>query len=532
MERNFEATGGASDLHDDSDFNLDGLAAIDVDSWDAGFVDHDVVADQSGSDNLSQYEPSINMALGHSHVGVDVSSFSGFNFRNTLRDATSANNTTLPDLPWETPMWRCIFDETFDPLESINPTRLLSGPALPVLPRDGDELKESLVAKKRTVQSLDEKIPIFSLAVGHRRDVSWEEKREADFQRSLMKWTSIVLTWPAEWPVCQAFNESETVVQVCEQLGHYFVGKAPATLIKRANSVIYIMEQGHKLGYIFPYTESDLYSLLKVLKNTGQTASRLKGVMEAVTFCRYVFNIEQLHLLTISKRCYGVISSGPINRAKQAAPLRVQDLVHLHDVLETSHDMWDRVMSGSALFCVYARARWSDFVHCGSLQLDKFSDGTIAYVEADVEIHKTMHAAARRFRFLNSTAPGLGVHGTNWVSHWISALEHVGIDPFNIEDGCLIPAPDSEGKPLRRALESDEAGCWLRLLLGEKHSRNESSRAISSHSLKATMLSFAAKRGYSHPVTDSLLDTIPIHIKWLTFMLGMQLPGVCGCWML
>ena len=55
-------------------------------------------------------------------------------------------------------------------------------------------------------------------------------------------------------------------MQVCEQLGHYFVGKAPATLIKRANSMIFIMEQGHKLGYIFPYTESDLYSLLKVLK--------------------------------------------------------------------------------------------------------------------------------------------------------------------------------------------------------------------------------------------------------------------------
>ena len=364
--------------------------------------------------------------------------------------------------------------------------------------------RDSLVANKRNVRSLDEKIPIFSLAVGHLRDVSWEEKREADFQRSLMKWTSIVLTWPMDWPVCQAFHESETFVQDCEQLGHYFVGKAPATLIKRANSMIFIMEQGHKLGYIFPYTESDFYSLLKVLKNTGRTASRLKSVMEAVTFCRYVFNIEQLHALTISKRCYGAISSGPVNRAKQAAPLSVRDLVCWHDILETSDDVWDRVMSGSSLFCVYARARWSDFVHCGSLTLDKLSDGTIAYVDAAVEIHKTMHAAARRFRFLNLTAPGLGVHGTNWVSHWIAALEQLGIDPFNVEGGCIIPAPDSEGRPLKRALESDEAGCWLRLPLGEKHSRIESSRAISSHSLKATMLSFAAKRGYSHPDRLSL----------------------------
>ena len=88
MQRDFEATGGASDLQDFSDFNLDGLAAIGVDSWDAGFVDHELFADHSGSDNLSQYEPSINMTSGQSHVGVDVSSFSGFNFRNTLRDAT------------------------------------------------------------------------------------------------------------------------------------------------------------------------------------------------------------------------------------------------------------------------------------------------------------------------------------------------------------------------------------------------------------------------------------------------------------
>ena len=201
-----------------NDFNLDGHAAIDVESWDAGFIDSGLLADQSGSDSLSQYEPSINMASGRSNVGVDVSSFSGFNFRNTLRDATLSNNTTLPDLPWETPMSRCIFDESSDPLESMNPTRLLSGPALPVLPRDGDELRESLVANNRTVQSLDEKIPIFSLAVGHRRDVSWEEKREADVQRSLMKWTSIVLTWPEEWPICQAFNESETAYRCANNL--------------------------------------------------------------------------------------------------------------------------------------------------------------------------------------------------------------------------------------------------------------------------------------------------------------------------
>ncbi len=105
------------------------------------------------------------------------------------------------------------------------------------------------------------------------------------------------------------------------------------------------------------------------------------------------------------------------------------------------------------------------------MSLDRFSDGSIAYVEMDVAIHKTMFASARSFRFLNLAAPGLGVHGSEWVSKWIAAFEKLGIDPFVEKQGCVMPAPDSDGKPLARALESDEAGCWLRLLLGEKPSR-------------------------------------------------------------
>ena len=103
-----------------------------------------------------------------------------------------------------------------------------------------------------------------------------------------------------------------------------------------------------------------------------------------------------------------------MNRANQAAPLSVRDLVCLHETLESSANIRDCMMAGAALFCIYSRARWSDFVHCGKLKLDRFSDGTIAYVDADEAIHKTMHAAARRFRFLNLTAPALGVHGSEW----------------------------------------------------------------------------------------------------------------------
>ena len=223
MDRYFEAAGGASAIP----ITIDDESAVsneNCESWNAGHVELDDIFRQAGIGIPSQYEPSSDDIDDHG-VETKDSSFDGYNFQNALRHATLSSSSSLPDLLWEAPAWKCIFDDTYDPLESLNPSAMLSGPAIPHLPKDSDEPRDALLSKKRQADILDNKVPIFSLAVGHRRDISWEEKREADFQRSLMKWTSVALAWPAEWEACRAFNESETVVQVCEQLSHYFSGK-------------------------------------------------------------------------------------------------------------------------------------------------------------------------------------------------------------------------------------------------------------------------------------------------------------------
>jgi hypothetical protein len=61
-----------------------------------------------------------------------------------------------------------------------------------------------------------------------------------------------------------------------------------------------------------------------------------------------------------------------------------------------------------------------------------------------------------------------------------------------------MPAPGDDGQALQRSLESDEAGKWLRLILGEEINRKYSKRQISSPSLKATLLAMAEKRGLRH----------------------------------
>ena len=425
--------------------------------------------------------------------------FSGFDFQNMLSHSSLQRTTTLPDFPWETSGWKAIFDDNHDALAMLNPSNMFSDPAIPASMGGADEVVEQLVAEKKRVAPLDRKVPIYTIAVGHRHDSSWEEKREADMQRSLMKWAGIVSSWSPDVSSFSMSAEEMQPTEVCGQLGHYFAGKAPATLIKRANSMIFVMEFAFKLGYMFPYSEPKLYSLFKTLKAAGNTCSRMKGVMEALTFCRYVFDIDELHKSISSKRCHGVISAGPLGKASQADPLTVANLERLHAILEGSGDAWDKLASGAFLFCVYSRARWSDFIHGGQVKLDRFSDGRISYVEMDATIHKTMHAASRRFRFLNLTAPGVGVHGNDWVGAWMQCMVTLNIDPHSANGSCLMPAPGDDGRPLKRAIESDEAGCWLRLLLGEAVKRSDSVKKLSSHSLKSTMLSFAANRGYSLP---------------------------------
>ena len=52
--------------------------------------------------------------------------------------------------------------------------------------------------------------------------------------------------------------------------------------------------------------------------------------------------------------------------------MRVEDVLVLHRVLQDEEgSLWDRLMAGVALYCIYARCRWSDVQHIDTLILEK-----------------------------------------------------------------------------------------------------------------------------------------------------------------
>lgn len=422
-----------------------------------------------------------------------------FDFSAVLADASRHVKHTDLDLPWETPDWKCIFDPLHSDLEDMHPPpfhklkrpKFLDDYNFPA-GSSGD-----VVAVQGHVNAQSQ-VPAYAIAVKRRKDVYWTEKRESELQRALKKWYAIVSNWPPSCECSLELAKCSTVESAFEMLGDYLAGKAPATLVKRANSFVFFQNAAEMHGIDFPYLETDFYHVLKQLRHDGHSSSRLKSVIEAITFVRYSFQIDVLHGITTSKRCLGAVRPDPTSKVNQAEALMVSDIETLHSILANAN-AWDSAFAGACLFCIYSRARWSDFCHGHSLRLDKNADGTIAYADMEVYIHKTMRAAANRFKFLDLVATGNGISGFDWIAQWIISMERLGIDPFSrVPGNCLMPAPGPDGQPLRRALESDECSTWLRLLLGQQVARATSQKKYSSHSLKASVLSFAAKRGLSH----------------------------------
>ena len=99
--------------------------------WDDGYVDFERNTPNPGSADSEPFSPSVGEPI--ADAVVVPGQLHDYIFQNSLRDAALSNSTTWPDLPWETPSWKCIFDDAFDLLDAINPEKSLSGPAPPSL---------------------------------------------------------------------------------------------------------------------------------------------------------------------------------------------------------------------------------------------------------------------------------------------------------------------------------------------------------------------------------------------------------------
>ena len=217
-----------------------------------------------------------------------------------------------------------------------------------------------------------------------------------------------------------------------------------------------------------------------------------------MTFCRHVFGVEQLAGIADSRRCHGSTCELRTGDIQQASPLQVPELRKLHQILDFGSDLWDRCFAGTVLLTVYARARWSDINQ--TIIQDCDERGILAYLECRAGVRKTQRARQFKGQLLPLCAPAIGVVESNWAVQFMRARAELGMG--SPPDFPLFGAPDANGVPTARHLDTDEAGRWLRcLLFGRPDAIKD--RRVTSHSMKATCLSFAAKYGVG--ISDRLL---------------------------
>ena len=429
-------------------------------------------------------------------VEASAQHVSHVNFGHAVGAAWDALASDTVEPIWNSGFWKCIFgDDAFGPKLENNFKRPVPVDETACM----DETSADVYKKQCLPSSSVLAEPLFRSCVKSSEDVTWQEKREAHLQRALKHWLVISSSWTREIEFVQCLSGCDSVNAQLIMLGDLFRGKAPSTLTKRANSMKFLCEQLELVGHEFPCTEPALYGILCKLRQQGFPASKSKGILEAIAFVRYCMGVTECDVLLKGRRCWGASTTDTPTQKRQASPLRVSELVKLHNILEFGHGVWDRMFCGAVLFVTYSRARWSDAQHSSRLTFDRDGD-TVCYVEALTGLHKTVRALQHRHQFLPLVAPAVGVTEQNWGVLWENVRKELAI---SFEDGFpLMPAPLETGLPGKRALDSEEAGRWLRALL-ELSDHDVSERKVSSHSLKCTMLSFLAKRGVDMP--DRLL---------------------------
>jgi len=419
----------------------------------------------------------------------DVETFHGHLDRawHTLEPAASLK------FPWETGIWCEIFGNTDRSSHVSSPALVRPG----VVPLPDHEPVAQPAVKSRRVASKPQSWQQVVMA----SDFStWQEIHEAKLDTALKRFFDVVIMFPTSYQLVSQLAALKTLGEQMNTMRDVLGSKSPLTLLKRVNSITRYMSFLRARGIGAPGVESDFYAFLNEQRDAGAPQSRLASVVEAVRFLEHVLGLEGVSGL-LSKRCLGAARLPTAGPQKQASPLTVDELKALHSILLDEDDtLWDRNMAGAFLCCVYTRSRWSDFQHANTILADP-DISMPEFVELTISDYKTKSANSWRGGLLAAVAPAVGVTSDNWAAAWLSLRETLGAP---LEEGYpVMPAPDLSGVPTKRPISTKEVSGWIRLLL-DRRGLAFGERRVSSHSAKATMLSFLSKFGADLAIREIL----------------------------
>ena len=158
----------------------------------------------------------------------------------------------------------------------------------------------------------------------------------------------------------------------------------------------------------------------------------------------------------------------------------------------------DGIIVGAALFSIYARVRIGDLRRCCTEPILDLVDGR-GYVETEFLDHKTAVPGTRKA--LPIVAPAFGLTGP-WAARWIATRRSAGLDAA--KDMTVLPAMGEANVWTDVPFTTVEFASSVREVLLRHGVEPGALANIGAHSMKATLLSWAAKYGIAKPIRRTL----------------------------
>jgi len=411
-------------------------------------------------------------------------------------------------MPWEVGIFKDIFEDGPFPQQLVPSMEISSDCSFPF------GVEPQLVAEKvADVAKTTSSCPVFSTCVSSADGELYEERRanlrEAAIGKLLIILRHCLLASVTGRHII-ALGNVELQTAGAGDIVDAVVGvRSPATLVKRANSLLSFLRWVAKScsDVVNPFEEETLWKYFQFLRDVGAPATRADSTLSALRFAHFVLGFDSLAGAVSSRRLIGIseIMLAGKRLLKQAAVLTVSQVRGLHAALVNKNlHIMDRAVVGAILIGLYGRCRNSDLQSIHSFETDFGPDG--GFITIETCNHKAGRLAALKTRLLPILIPARGVNGDVWVKDVLQVFNDAGVNLTNPINGPLLPAPAGEaGVFMNRGLRSSEVSALLRMFVGAiEPGSAEGVPVVSSHSLKATTLSWAARFGLS-PAVRSLL---------------------------
>ena len=411
-------------------------------------------------------------------------------------------------MPWEVGIFKDIFEDG-PPFQQLVPSMEISSDCSFPFGVEPQLVAEKVADVAKTTSSC----PVFSTCVSSADGELYEERRanlrEAAIGKLLIVLRHCLLASVTGRHII-ALGSVELQAAGARDIVDAVVGvRSPATLVKRANSLLSFLRWVAKFcsDVVNPFEEETLWKYFQFMREVGAPATRADSTLSALRFAHYVLGFDSLAGAVTSRRLIGIseIMLAGKRLLKQSAVLTVAQVRGLHTALVNKNlHIMDRAVVGAILIGLYGRCRNSDLQSIHSFEADFGPNG--GFITIETCNHKAGRLAALKTRLLPILIPARGVTGDVWAKDVLQVFNEAGVNLTNPINGPLLPAPAGDaGVFMKRGLRSTEVSALLRRFVGaDEPGSAVEVPVVSSHSLKATTLSWAARFGLS-PEVRSLL---------------------------